>query len=307
MNLREWALPVYTTLMHISVGILFVLWILRGIAFSKYSKAEVDKMLDRPLLVVFITVLCAMIGSHLHLSKPFFSFLALLNLRNSWLSREVVMTILFFFSLAWLLDLQFGRKPNERLRTIVGWVAITLGLGAIYCMAQIYRLPTQIAWDNFNMVLSFFLDTFMLGVMALSLLLIMDVTYSRLRGFGYVDTQSQVIQHALPWLALAAIILGGLILAENAFQMSFLQLTNNSTAQASLQLIKRIYPVLYILRIVLILVGASGLVAAIAWKIRWVKSIGDLLAPAYITCLLVMIGAILGRFLFYATHVRIGI
>jgi DMSO reductase anchor subunit len=217
------------------------------------------------------------------------------------------MTILFFFSLAWLLDLQFGRKPNERLRTIVGWVAITLGVGAIYCMAQIYRLPTQIAWDNFNMVLSFFLDTFMLGVMALSLLLIMDVTYSRLRGFGYVDTQSQVIQHALPWLALAAIILGGLILAENAFQMSFLQLTNNSTAQASLQLIKRIYPVLYILRIVLILVGASGLVAAIAWKIRWVKSIGDLLAPAYITCLLVMIGAILGRFLFYATHVRIGI
>jgi len=307
MNLREWALPVYTTLMHIAVGILLILWILRRLAINKYSKAEVDKMLDRPLLVVFITVLVAMIGSHLHLSKPFFSFLALLNLRNSWLSREIVMTILFFFSLAWLLDLQLGQKAHERLKTSVGWGATALGLGSIYSMAQIYRLPTQIAWDSISLVLTFFLDTLLLGVMALSLLLIMDLTYSRLRGFGYVDTQAQVIQLALPWLALAAIVFGGLILAENVFQMSSLQLSSNATAQASMELVKRIYPALYILRIILILAGASGLVAAVIWKIRWVKSLGDLLVPVYVTCLLVMIGAILGRFLFYATHVRIGV
>jgi DMSO reductase anchor subunit len=32
-----------------------------------------------------------------------------------------------------------------------------------------------------------------------------------------------------------------------------------------------------------------------------------LMAPTYMACLLVLIGEIVGRFLFYATHIRLGI
>jgi len=37
------------------------------------------------------------------------------------------------------------------------------------------------------------------------------------------------------------------------------------------------------------------------------KTLQELLVPVYLSCLIVMIAEILGRFLFYASHVRVGI
>jgi DMSO reductase anchor subunit len=37
------------------------------------------------------------------------------------------------------------------------------------------------------------------------------------------------------------------------------------------------------------------------------KSIQQLFTPAYLACLLVIVGEILGRFLFYAAHIRTGL
>jgi DMSO reductase anchor subunit len=33
----------------------------------------------------------------------------------------------------------------------------------------------------------------------------------------------------------------------------------------------------------------------------------SLMSPVYLSCLLIMVGEIIGRFLFYATHVRVGL
>ena len=38
MNVREWALPVYTILMQMAVGGLFVLWVIRGWSVIKFTK-----------------------------------------------------------------------------------------------------------------------------------------------------------------------------------------------------------------------------------------------------------------------------
>ena len=307
MNLREWALPVYTILMHVAVGVLFVLWTLRAFAVRKFDPDEVDKTLDRPLLVVFVTILTAIIGSHLHLSKPYFSFLALLNLRTSWLSREVVMTILFFFTTAWLLDLQFSRKSRKRLKTAVGWAATVFGFGAVYSMAEIYRLPTQVAWNTTLTVASFIFATVLLGIMALALLLIMDLIFVRLRHMDDTGVQAKILQQALPWFAICAGALVLIIVAENAYQLTALSKLENGTAQISLRLIWELYPALFLTRLVFIVLGVGLLGAAVTWQARLRKSVNELLIPTYIACLLVMVSEILGRFIFYAMHVRIGI
>jgi DMSO reductase anchor subunit len=45
-----------------------------------------------------------------------------------------------------------------------------------------------------------------------------------------------------------------------------------------------------------------------AWMLhRNKKLVYELVTPTYLACLLVIISEILGRFLFYATHVRTGI
>jgi len=87
MNVREWALPVYTILMQLAVGALFVLWSIRALARFKMNSNEIDRMMQNPIFIISFTILIAIIGAHFHLSRPFHSFLAALNFRSSWLSR----------------------------------------------------------------------------------------------------------------------------------------------------------------------------------------------------------------------------
>ena len=93
MNVREWALPVYTILMQLAVGAMLGLWIIRAVAIRQYGRSTIDHIIRIPVLAVFLTVVVAIVGSHFHLSQPLFSLLATLNLRSSWLSREILFTI----------------------------------------------------------------------------------------------------------------------------------------------------------------------------------------------------------------------
>ncbi|HWQ84371.1 MAG TPA: DmsC/YnfH family molybdoenzyme membrane anchor subunit, partial [Anaerolineales bacterium] len=98
MNLREWALPIYTILMQLAVGTLLVLWLIRRFNLERVGGEAMVRILRRPVLVMFFTILIAIIGSHLHLSNPLLSFLAVLNIKYSWLSREIVFTVLTFLA-----------------------------------------------------------------------------------------------------------------------------------------------------------------------------------------------------------------
>ena len=95
MNLREWALPFYTILVQLGLGTFICLWLIRTFAASKYGKERVDHIIDNSVLVIFITIGAGMIGAHSHLSKPLHSILAILNVRSSWLSREIIFNALF--------------------------------------------------------------------------------------------------------------------------------------------------------------------------------------------------------------------
>ena len=47
MNLREWALPVYTILMQLAVGALFSLWVIRALSSAKYGERKAGPDHDR--------------------------------------------------------------------------------------------------------------------------------------------------------------------------------------------------------------------------------------------------------------------
>jgi DMSO reductase anchor subunit len=178
MNLREWALPVYTILMQLAIGALFSLWVIRTLSDSKYGKEKMDQITTVPVLIIFSTIVLAMIGSHFHLSKPFLSFLAIRNFRYSWLSREIVFTIfVFIFTGLLLFMLRFG-KGYHRLKLGLGWGAILAGFATVYCMASIYLLPTQIAWNSFATIISYYAVMLLLGTTSLIVILLMDLRFS---------------------------------------------------------------------------------------------------------------------------------
>ena len=307
MNLREWALPFYTILVQLALGALFALWLIRAFAASKYGKERVDHIIDNSVLVIFITLGVGMLGAHSHLSKPFQSFLAILNFRSSWLSREIVFNLLFFLSTGWLLVLQVTSKGSWRLKTALGWLAILLGSANVYCMAHIYLLPTQVTWNTPVTILSFFTTAFLLGVMALASLLIMDLKYSELRQLPKTGLQAVVIQKSMGWMAIAAGVLALAIIFQQIYLLGTLSQNDLYTAQISVLLLMQLYPVLFTARLGALVLGVISLALVVFWQARNHKLVSNLLVPIYLTCLLVMVGEILGRFLFYATHVRLGI
>ena len=307
MNVREWALLVYTILMELAVGSFSVLWVLRTVGVSKYEREKVDQALENSVLLLFITAGIAMIGAHFHLSKPYLSFLAILNFRYSWLSREIIFTALFFLSIGLLWFMQWRRIDKQRTKTVLGWLAIFFGWVNEYCMAKIYLLPTQAAWDTPLTAISFFGTAFLVGIMALLTLLIMDLNYSELNDLPKAVPQALLIQKSMLWFVAAAVLVGIIVVIVAVIHIFSLMGSSLETAQASATLLLRLYPLLLGMRLVLIIVGVGGLALALYMHSSSQKPVRAMLLPAYITCLFIMVGEILGRFLFYAIHVRTGI
>jgi anaerobic dimethyl sulfoxide reductase subunit C (anchor subunit) len=306
MNVREWALPVYTILMQIAAGILLMLWIIRQQGKSKLGRDKMTQMTDTPLTIVFLTIVFAMIGAHFHLSKPYLSLLAILNIRTSWLSREIVFTILFFFSVAAIWYLRRRASHRWGLETHLGWIAIVFGWANIYCMAQIYLLPTQVAWNSKVTITYYAGTTLLLGAMAMAALLIMDFRFAEIRNPSLPTYRIPLIQSSLLWLTVLAVFMVFMVIGINFYQITFLQ-TAEESATTSLNLLLGLYQPLFLIRLGFIFIGVTWLISTIIQMVRKQKTIQELMTPIYGSCLLVMIGEILGRFLFYATHVRLGI
>lgn len=306
MNVREWALPVYTILMQLTVGSLFVLWMIRSLANSKFSHQEIDRIIRNPIFVIAFTAVVAMGGSHFHLSKPFHSFLAVLNFKSSWLSREIIFTLLFFLTTMSLLYLTYFRTYHRRLITVLGWLAIFFGVILIYCMARIYLLPTQVAWNSTTVIVSFYTTAVMVGTMAIACLMVLDLKFAEIQKADDVELRSEMIRYSSAGLTILTFILVLLSLAVLFIQMRLLA-QGDLIARTSLSLLVELYLPLFVMRLVFLIFACASLLYAVSQMYRLKAASQSLMLPVYLSCLSIMVGEIIGRFLFYATHIRVGL
>jgi anaerobic dimethyl sulfoxide reductase subunit C (anchor subunit) len=306
MNVREWALPVYTILMQLTVGAFAVLWLIRHLAGSKFSSQEIDRIIRNPILVIAFTVVVAMGGAHFHLSKPFHSFLAVLNFKSSWLSREIVFSILFFQTTISVLYLTYFQTHRRTLITGLGWLAILFGVILVYCMARIYLIPTQVAWNSTSVIVSFFATTLLLGIMAIACLMVLDLKFAEITNSDDVELRSQVIRNTCAGLTTLTVTLVVLSLAIIYVQIRLLA-NGDPIARTSLNLLVNLYLPLFLMRLVFLIYASSSLVYAVVKMYKMQATPQSLMTPVYFSCLMILVGEIIGRFLFYATHVRVGL
>ena len=306
MNVREWALPVYTILMQLAVGAMLGLWLIRAVAIRQYGRSTTDFILRIPVLAVFLTIVAAIIGSHFHLSRPVFSLLATLNLRSSWLSREIVFTISFLLAVGSVVYLQWFTYGYSRLKTFLGWLGIIAGSLGVYCMSKIYLMPTHASWNSSLTVLSFLLSAVILGVTAVAVLLVMNWKVSEVAGGANTAVRRELVRQSFVWLAGGAGAAASFNLILNLFLVSRLS-QGDASAQTSLMLLLGLYRPLFGLRYITLFTGVGwlGLTAFILHRNQ--KTQYEMTTPIYLACLLVLISEIMGRFLFYATHVRVGV
>ncbi len=306
MNVREWALPVYTILMQLAVGSLFVLWLIRSLAVSKFSHQEIDRIIRNPILVIAFTAVVAMGGAHFHLSRPFHSYLAVLNFKSSWLSREIVFSISFFLATMSLLYLTYFQTRYRKLISCIGWLAVILGSILIYCMARIYLIPTQVAWNSTTVIFSFYTTALMLGFMTIACLLVLDLKFAEIKKTDDVELRVDVLRYSFIALTILTMLLVILSIVIIYIQMRLLA-QGDWIARTSLSLFLELYLPLFVMRMTFLLFASCYLGITVYRIYRLKITPQDLMLPVYLSCLMILVGEIVGRFLFYATHIRVGI
>jgi anaerobic dimethyl sulfoxide reductase subunit C (anchor subunit) len=306
MDIRDWALIFFTILAQMAVGSFLVLGVVHFLSARMAGEAEADRLSDRALLAIGPVIVLALIVSLFHLGNPLNAVRAVTNLGSSWLSREVLCSVLFAAVGAVFAVMQWRKLATFAVRNLVAWLAALIGLFLVFAMSQVYNLPVQPAWNTLATPISFYATTLLLGALAMGAAFAANYAYLQRAEPGAGGVQGDLLRGTLRWIAVAAIVLLGVELVTAPLQLAYLA-AGSPAAAASAALLSGQYGLIFALRLVLVFVGA-GVLAIFLYRNAVSpgreKLLGNL---AYLTFALVLVGEVLGRFLFYAVHVKIGL
>jgi anaerobic dimethyl sulfoxide reductase subunit C (anchor subunit) len=293
---REWPLVVFTILGQTAVG---AFW-LAGMPLAFRGRSGIGTGGVSLGFAVYggITILLglAAAASFLHLARPWRAVLALSNLRRSWLSREILGEIVFWFLTANLAFLEWI-TPGCASRSLVLRAAVLAaglaGFAFLYGMARLYMLDTVPAWRGLHTPASFFVSAFLLGGLGAAVYL----DWLAGRGPGNAGPSFRF----LPPVALAAAVAGMAVTVLLAPRFGVF----GSKVQTPRMPAARGLKALYAIR-GLLLAGA-GAAVLLDWIrldaeppagpriLLWAAAAAGLAAEAF------------GRFLFYALYGRVGV
>jgi len=287
--LKEWPLVAFTIAGQMAAGI----FLFAGLPFFLSAGAGGNAATRETQLIVLAVVLgllaMAALLSFFHLHHPFRARRVLINLRTSWLSREI------FFELGFMALVAFGallawRRPAEGilLKGILAAAGLA-GILFILSMSKLYMLQTVPPWNQAYTPLSFFMTSLSLGALAAALV----------RASG-ADTPSR---------SGAYILLAFVFVAAEA-ALSFLIAPGHGVfgyrSGPSLRPPAEAHRTLHLVRLTLLLMGLALIRGAmVAGEGRAASGLGGngLLAVALA---LVLAGQVAGRFLFYGLFGRPG-
>lgn len=302
MDTREWALLIFTILGQTAAGTFLVLLIVRTFIKSKAGVEQADKLTLYPLFIVVPVMALALLSSLFHLGSPLNIIKAVPNLTSSWLSREVVISVVFTV-LAVLYTFMYWRKAGtEQVKTILGWITALVGIFQVYGMGRVYMIRTQPAWNTLATPVSFFTTALLLGVLTVAAGLII----SHSRTTKAPAKQTELLRGILQGLALTSIVLLGIEFLVLPLYMAYLS-SLGSAAMESLNLMVESFGFTLALRLILVFLGA-GLLAAYLYRNASIPGRENTFSTlVYSALALVLVSEVMGRFIFYATHVNIGL
>ena len=306
MNVHDWALIAFTILVQMSIGSIWVLLIARLYANRKYGVEAADRLSDRVLLALVLVIALGFLASLFHLGSPFSAYRAVTNLGSSWLSREILFGVIFAVLATVYTFMQWRKIGSVGLRNVIAWLAAIDGLVLVYCMARVYMLEAQPAWNTWATPVSFYATTFLLGALAMGAAFVANYNYLQRKQPGCADEQCTLLRETLRWIALAAMILLGVELVVLPIYLVSVA-SANTAGYATIELMSGSLGWLLILRVVLVFLGAGVFAMFLyqnAMSVGKEKIVGNMAILAFIV---VLAAEVLGRVLFYVSHVRIGI
>jgi anaerobic dimethyl sulfoxide reductase subunit C (anchor subunit) len=112
---------------------------------------------------ITVGTVAAVLISFMHLGSPIKAVFAMNNLGTSWLSREILLVILFGGGVVLATVMWWRGWGSETSRNIVGRISAVLGLALVYAMARLYMFPTTPSWNTLTTPIFFFASCLILG------------------------------------------------------------------------------------------------------------------------------------------------
>jgi len=303
MNVREWALITFTILAQMSVGSFIVLGVVHYFVGKKSGEKQADELSDRALIAIGPVLALGMLASLLHLGNPLNAYKAVTNLGTSWLSREIFFGVLFAVAGAVFAVMQWKKIATFQIRNLVAILAAVIGIALVYSMAMVYMMPTRPSWNMVTTPVSFFATTLLLGVLAMGAAFVANYWYVQTKNPGCANEQCVLLRDSLRWFAVASIVLLG-------FQFVLLPLwvaLMAGPATTSAAMLVGEFGVVFALRLALVFLGA-GVMGIFLYRAASSPGQEKVMGTvAYLAFALVLVGEVLGRFLFYATATHFGL
>jgi DMSO reductase anchor subunit len=271
----EWSLIFFTLLAQTAVGA-FLFWELPRVFGSSNLMLKNKENLS-PYLIFTCIALLSLFISFFHLGDPLHAFYSLNNLKESWLSREILFAALFAGLMVLVVVMEWRGFLRKSAGRVVSLITILIGLAFVFSMAKIYMLPTVLSWNSPSTIIEFFTTTFLLGL-------------TLAVGIGKKESARE---SAIYLLTILPILL-------------FIKLTNLLFITSLMSVSgKELFMSLNTLRAVALLLAAILMVSRLLKK----KSPQEIFHGKlfYFLTALILISEITGRYLFYAGFVSVGI
>jgi formate dehydrogenase iron-sulfur subunit len=153
--------------------------------------------------------LLALASSTLHLGRPLLAYRAVLGLRTSWLSREIVAFGLFaklaavYSVILWF----FPRVEATRWPLVLGGGVVTAGLTGVFCSIMIYNYTRRPFWSGSQTFAKFSLTTVWLGLSAVLTVSVLATGFRHGLSVGdMMETYGRSLCRALIYVASAKLL-----------------------------------------------------------------------------------------------------
>ncbi|WP_333900994.1 dimethyl sulfoxide reductase anchor subunit family protein [Enterobacter wuhouensis] len=274
---HEWPLVIFTVFGQCVAGALIVM----GLAWLSEKDDVIKARIVRSMFFLWVVMGIGFMASVLHLGSPLRAFNSLNRVGASALSNEIAAGSVFFAvgGFWWLVSV-IGKMPPALGKV---WLVVSqiLGIVFVWAMTRVYQIDTVPTWYTGYTTLAFFLTLFLGGPLLAALLL-------RVAKAPFKSALTAAVS-VLALLATAAIIV---------LQSNELAVIHSSVQRASALLPD--YGSLQVWRIVLVAAGLG------CWICPLVRRQEPKTLALFAGIILVVLGELLGRGLFYGLHMTAG-
>lgn len=305
--LNELPLVIFTIAAQMSAGSFIVLGLINVLGIG-VKQETMERVTNPALYAIGPLLMLGFIASATHLGHPLNALNAIRHFPASPLSLEVVVGSAFLGVGALFAVLQWFKLGPARLRQAVAVLAALLGVALVWAISQVYSLSTVPAWATSYTPLRFFLTAFLLGGLAVGAALVIAAGVRAKKGDELEAAGTNLVKRSVRGIAFGAILALGLKSIGLPAYIGYLGTHPSPAASESLHLLTDTYGAFSAAQTILVFAGIA-LLGYLLYRLSGQADAGSRLLPtiAVASFLLVLAGEVIGRMLFYASMVRVGV